>query len=76
MWELKKPIIGHNCSLDMYHLYDKFIDDLPLDIHEYKAKFHEWFPVIYDTKYYVNLSVGKQSKWWVQAKRRGFGWFS
>ncbi len=47
----KKVIIGHNIFFDILFLYDKLIDDLPVNFYEFKKNFKEIFPVIYDTKY-------------------------
>ena len=47
----KKPIIGHNCMIDFMILYNEFIEPLPQSAQEFKRKLHEFFPVIFDTKF-------------------------
>ena len=59
--EKKIPIIGHNIYYDMMFLYDKLIGDLPLDFYSFKKKIHEYFPVIYDTKY-ISTTLTQQYK--------------
>lgn len=49
--ELKKPIIGHNCLLDLMLLYQQFHDVLPGSYRSFKKKVNELFPNIYDTKH-------------------------
>lgn len=49
--DTKAPILTHNGLLDIQHLYDKFIEDLPDDQSFFKQKFSENFGEIYDTKY-------------------------
>ena len=49
--EKKLPIVGHNISFDLMFIYEKLIDDLPEDYYTFKQKIHEYFPIIYDTKY-------------------------
>lgn len=54
--ESKKPLITHNGFLDIMHLYNKFIGDLPETQSDFKKKFYEHFPQIYDTKFMLNNS--------------------
>lgn len=46
----RKPIVGHNFIYDLGFLYHQFIDLLPPTYPLFKAKVHENFPTIYDTK--------------------------
>ncbi|KAI3540531.1 hypothetical protein CSPX01_08193 [Colletotrichum filicis] len=43
-------IIGHNQFMDLLFLYSTFIDDLPDTLDEFRAKIHNLFPYIIDTK--------------------------
>lgn len=52
------PIIGHNCFLDLCHLYQKFYGNLPHQLGEFKEIFAAgkngsgyMFPIVLDTKY-------------------------
>lgn len=49
--ELKLPIIGHNCFLDICHVYEKFIGRMPADLTDFKSKISDSFPLIFDTKF-------------------------
>lgn len=46
----KKPIIGHNCFLDLLHLYHQFISTLPLSYATFKKRLNRLFPAVFDTK--------------------------
>ncbi|CAH0554377.1 unnamed protein product [Brassicogethes aeneus] len=46
----KKPLIGHNCLLDVMLLINSFECDLPSSFSEFKKLSHSLFPTIYDTK--------------------------
>lgn len=46
----KKPIVGHNCLLDVFYLYQHFHKNLPSTVEEFKSNFNSLFPIIYDTK--------------------------
>lgn len=52
----KKPIVTHNGFLDILHLYNKFIGKLPETQSDFKSKFREQFPNLYDTKFMLNNS--------------------
>lgn len=43
-------IIGHNQFMDLLFLYNTFIDNLPDTLDEFRAKLHNLFPSIIDTK--------------------------
>lgn len=40
----KKKLVGHNCYLDLLFLYSHFIDFVPKNYLEFKAKLNELFP--------------------------------
>jgi len=53
-----KPIVGHNCFLDMLFLTQSFATDLQEKTYaEFKKIVLESFPAIYDTKYVINTLV-------------------
>ena len=55
--KIQKPIISHNGFIDSLHFYDKFIGSLPDTASEFKEKYHEAFPVIYDTKHILRSCI-------------------
>jgi poly(A)-specific ribonuclease len=58
-----KPLIGHNCFLDLCQLYCKLVEPLPHEYDEFKSKLTSLFPVVYDTKYLcLTLSFFKESQ--------------
>ncbi|KAL6975190.1 poly(A)-specific ribonuclease [Sarracenia purpurea var. burkii] len=52
----RKLIVGHNCFLDIAHIYSKFLGPLPSTAEEYVSSVHKYFPYIIDTKILVNAS--------------------
>ena len=58
----KIPIIGHNIYYDMMFLYDKLIGDLPDNFYAFKQKIHQYFPIIYDTKYISTILTQQYKK--------------
>lgn len=56
----KKLIVGHNCFLDMAHMYHKFFGPLPSTAEEFVANIHDSFPHIVDTKILLNADLGLQ----------------
>lgn len=48
---LKKPLVGHNCMMDLMLIYDKFYRPLPASYKEFKLHFNAMFPRIFDTKH-------------------------
>ncbi|XP_044473321.1 poly(A)-specific ribonuclease PARN isoform X2 [Mangifera indica] len=50
----KKLIVGHNCFLDVAHIYDKFLGALPLTAEEFISSVNKYFPHIIDTKILLN----------------------
>ena len=56
--ELKKPIIGHNCFIDLLFIMSHFMGEIPKNYKEYKNKLKNKFSGgIYDTKYLYNESI-------------------
>lgn len=56
----KKPIIAHNCLLDIMYLTNQFFQELPEDYGEFKKLIHEKFPNIIDTKFIANSEKFKE----------------
>ncbi|KAH7689053.1 Ribonuclease CAF1 protein [Dioscorea alata] len=56
----QKLIVGHNCFLDIAHVYSKFFGPLPSSIMEFALSVHENFPNIVDTKHLLNSSHALQ----------------
>ncbi|KAL9226959.1 hypothetical protein vseg_002711 [Gypsophila vaccaria] len=56
----KKLIVGHNCFLDMAHVYHKFLGPLPSTVEEFVSNLHKSFPHIIDTKLLLNADNGLQ----------------
>lgn len=48
--EHKKPLIGHNLSLDILYCIAHFEDPLPVSYSEFKKMIQEYFHELYDTK--------------------------
>ncbi|XP_027208693.2 poly(A)-specific ribonuclease PNLDC1 isoform X2 [Penaeus vannamei] len=48
--DTQKPIVLHNCLLDLMLLYKQFYKHLPRSYHTFKTDMHQLFPTIYDTK--------------------------
>lgn len=53
----KKPLVGHNCKLDIFYLYQTFIGSLPESYFEFKNLFHNLFPSIFDTRFISSRSI-------------------
>ncbi|XP_060567626.1 poly(A)-specific ribonuclease PNLDC1-like, partial [Ruditapes philippinarum] len=53
MTQLKKPLLGHNCLMDLMLIYDKFYNPLPQSYTEFKTNLHSLFPTVFDTKHIV-----------------------
>ncbi|KAG6509580.1 poly(A)-specific ribonuclease PARN-like [Zingiber officinale] len=56
-----KLIVGHNCLLDLAHIYNKFFGPLPSSLTEFVQAVHEKFPHIVDTKHLLNSNQTIQS---------------
>ena len=53
----KKPIVGHNCYIDLLFILSHFMDEIPKNFHTFKLKLkNEFSGGIYDTKYLYNSS--------------------
>ncbi|XP_057975352.1 poly(A)-specific ribonuclease PARN [Malania oleifera] len=52
----QKLIVGHNCFLDIAHIYSKFLGPLPLTAEEFVSSVHKYFPSIIDTKILLNAN--------------------
>lgn len=53
----KKPIIGHNCYIDLIFIMSHFMDEIPNNYSSYKKRLkNEFKGGIYDTKYLYNSS--------------------
>ncbi|XP_071534813.1 poly(A)-specific ribonuclease PARN-like [Panulirus ornatus] len=48
--ESNKPIVGHNCVLDLLHVIDKMVQPLPEQWEELKTVVKSNIPTVYDTK--------------------------
>jgi hypothetical protein len=46
----RKPVIGHNCYLDLAHIFEKFKGPLPDSVNDFTNTVHEHFPCVVDTK--------------------------
>jgi len=49
--ESRKPIVGHNCLLDVLKIYNQFIKPLPGKFKDFKKAFNSAFPIVFDTKH-------------------------
>ncbi|XP_059662390.1 poly(A)-specific ribonuclease PARN [Cornus florida] len=56
----QKLIVGHNCFLDIAHIYSKFLGPLPLTTEEFVSSVHKYFPYIIDTKILLNANNALQ----------------
>ncbi|KAL9319931.1 hypothetical protein ACSQ67_011770 [Phaseolus vulgaris] len=52
----QKLIVGHNCFLDLAHVYSKFIGPLPDTPEEFVTSVNKCFPHIVDTKILLNTN--------------------
>lgn len=53
----RKPIVGHNCWLDLCHMYSKFIGPLPADWESFRATVSQKMGPLCDTKFLVSQLV-------------------
>lgn len=51
----KKPLIGHNMFLDLFHSVTNFFSDAPDDLAEFKSLITTLFPLIFDTKLIASM---------------------
>ncbi|XP_010061445.2 poly(A)-specific ribonuclease PARN [Eucalyptus grandis] len=52
----QKLIVGHNCFLDVAHIYRKFFGELPFTAEEFVSSANKHLPYIVDTKVLLNSS--------------------
>ncbi|XP_061375212.1 poly(A)-specific ribonuclease PARN isoform X2 [Gastrolobium bilobum] len=58
----QKLIVGHNCFLDIAHVYSKFIGPLPGTPEEFVTSVNKCFPHIVDTKILLNTNYTLQER--------------
>ncbi|KAI9102242.1 hypothetical protein K1719_023444 [Acacia pycnantha] len=58
----QKLIVGHNCFLDIAHVYNKFIGPLPRTAEEFVSSVNKYFPYIVDTKILLNSNNMLQTR--------------
>uniref|UniRef100_A0A6B2L3Q5 Uncharacterized protein n=1 Tax=Arcella intermedia TaxID=1963864 RepID=A0A6B2L3Q5_9EUKA len=51
----KKPIVGHNCFMDLIHIYHRFVEPIPSSLLQFKHEFKKLFPLVFDTKVIAHL---------------------
>lgn len=56
----QKLIVGHNCFLDIAHIYSKFFGPLPSSMADFALSVHKKFPHIIDTKHLLKASPAIQ----------------
>lgn len=59
----QKPLIGHNCALDLAHIHNKFLSPLPSSAEEFSVSLLAHFPTIIDTKYLMKFVPSLRSSW-------------
>ncbi|XP_045599149.2 pre-piRNA 3'-exonuclease trimmer [Procambarus clarkii] len=47
----QKPLVLHNCLLDLMLIYKQLHQNLPTSYDMFKSNLHKMFPIIYDTKF-------------------------
>ncbi|CAB4281832.1 unnamed protein product [Prunus armeniaca] len=52
----QKLIVGHNCFLDIAHIYSKFVGPLPSTAEEFVSSVNKCFPYVVDTKMLLNAN--------------------
>ncbi|KAI4307857.1 hypothetical protein L6164_030992 [Bauhinia variegata] len=58
----QKLIVGHNCFLDIAHIYSKFIGPLPSTAEEFSSSVNKYFPHFVDTKILLNTNLMLQER--------------
>ncbi|KAI4388586.1 hypothetical protein MLD38_000900 [Melastoma candidum] len=58
----KKCIIGHNCFLDIAHIYKKFFGTLPQEVEHFVTSVNEHFHQIIDTKVILHSHLALQRR--------------
>ena len=51
LMDAQKPLVGHNCFLDILKIYHHFLDPLPETYPEFKERIRGNFPAVWDTKH-------------------------
>jgi poly(A)-specific ribonuclease len=55
----RRPVlVGHNLFTDLIYFYQCFIGTLPDTVEEFRARIHDLFPIIVDTKYMATHNCG------------------
>lgn len=49
--ESKKPLVGHNCFVDLMFVYSHMVECPPLSCDTFKKELLGRLPVVYDTKF-------------------------
>lgn len=58
----RKPVIGHNCYLDLAHIFQKFHGPLPETLLDFTHIVHKYFPCIIDTKHLLSANPNLNRK--------------
>ncbi len=58
-----KPVVGHNCFLDLCFILEKFIAPLPVSPHEFLLSVRNYFSDLYDTKHMIISHNRLRSVW-------------
>ena len=48
------PVVGHNCLLDLAHMFSKFERQMPDEVNAWTGQLHEMFSSVFDTKYLLD----------------------
>ncbi|CAK8565755.1 unnamed protein product [Lathyrus sativus] len=67
----QKLIVGHNCFLDIAHVYNKFIGPLPETPEEFVSSVNKCFPHVVDTKVLMNTDNILQAR--IKKSRNSLG---
>ncbi|MCO5584126.1 hypothetical protein L7F22_038049 [Adiantum nelumboides] len=59
----RKPLVGHNCALDLAHIHSKFLSPLPSCVQEFAASLISNFPFIIDTKCLMRFDPNLKAFW-------------
>ena len=64
--EAKKPVVMHNCLLDLTKLVQNFVVDLPETLEDFRQVVDTGFGSIYDTKF-IAAELGDEISWFKKA---------
>lgn len=56
----RKPLVGHNLSLDLIQIINQFFEPLTTDYQSFKETCQSLFPFIYDTKYIAHSILDQE----------------